>query len=239
MQLFYHSDLSNPIITLSVEESEHCIKALRHRIGDIVQITDGKGTLANCSIIIDNPRACMLDIINLEKQCEKRNLQFHLAIAPTKNLDRMEWLVEKTVEIGIEYISFIICEHSERPRINLDRLQRIATSALKQSCTTWLPIMEIIDYKDFIDKSNQITADKYIAWCDDHNTQQLSSMTPFHANIILLVGPEGDFSPKEIEFARAAGYSEVKLGNRRLRTETAGLYGCTVAAIHENQLKHL
>ena len=108
MQYFYHPDLTTPIITLSAEESEHCVKSLRHRTGDIINITDGQGKLAQGSILDGNTRACSVEIINVEEACGIRNLQLHLAIAPTKNIDRMEWLVEKTVEIGIEAISFII-----------------------------------------------------------------------------------------------------------------------------------
>ncbi len=236
-QYFYCPDLTGPVATLSAEESEHCCRALRHRAGDEILLTDGKGTVGTAQIMVDNPKGCMIEITETHEAHDKGAHRLHLAIAPTKNIDRIEWLVEKCVEIGIESISFILCENSERPRVNLERMQRIAISALKQCQTSWLPPMELVPFKEFLEKHSTTEADKYMAWCDDDNTRQLADEVFQHEDVILLIGPEGDFSPAEISMARANGYGEVKLGNRRLRTETAGFYGCMTIAI--NNLKSI
>jgi len=228
---YYHPDLTQAVVTLSAEESEHCVRVLRHRTGDQVLLTDGKGKVGTATIVADNPKACMVDVSEVHEAHDKGRYRLHLAIAPTKNADRMEWLVEKCVEVGIETISFIRCDHSERRKINLERLKRIAVSALKQCQTSWLPPMEEIDFKDFIKKYQQIDADYYIAWCDNDNTRQLADEVFEHRDVVLLIGPEGDFSPEEIQNARECNYVEIKLGNRRLRTETAGLYGCVAVAL--------
>lgn len=229
-QYFYHPDFSQSVLTLSAEESEHCVRALRHRAGDQVLLTDGKGHVATAVIMADNPKACMVELVEIHEANDRPYYRLHLVVAPTKNIDRIEWLVEKCVEIGIESISFIICDHSERTRVNMDRMQRIAISALKQCQTSWLPPMETLDFKEFINQQENTVADKYMAWCDDQNTRQLATEVFQYQDIILLIGPEGDFSPAEIEMARAHQYREIKLGNRRLRTETAGLYGCLSVA---------
>ena len=232
-QYFYHPDLTQPVVTLSQEESEHCVRALRHRAGDEVLLTDGLGNEAHAIILTDNPKACQVEVHNVRMVKDTSLHRLHLAIAPTKNIDRIEWLVEKCVELGIESIHFILCDNSERPRVNMDRMRRIAVSALKQCQTTWLPPMELVSYREFLESHAQMPADKYIAWCDDENTRQLARENFSHENVILLIGPEGDFSAAEIETARQHGYTEVKLGNRRLRTETAGLYGCLLMAVKD------
>lgn len=230
MHYFYTPELSNNIVTLSPEESEHCVKVMRHRNGDVVCITDGKGQLFEAEIVDDNHKKCTVSLLhNIDANCPIHN-GLHLAIAPTKNVSRMEWLLEKAIEIGIFKITFLNCEHSERSHINLDRMHRIAVAALKQSQTTWLPDIEISDFQIFINKYREYEADKLIAWCDKDNNTQLTDFNRKNTTMILLIGPEGDFSAEEIEAARREGYLEVKLGNRRLRTETAGLYGCFAAS---------
>jgi len=231
MQYFYHPDLTQPYVTLSDKESEHCVRTLRHRVGDKVRLTDGKGGVATAAITDDNSKACSLEIIDYEQNVGLPKLNLHLAIAPTKNMDRMEWLLEKAVEVGIHDITFLICDHSERPRVNLERLSRIAISALKQSQTSLLPNLQVLKFRDFMKEQESVEADKFIAWCDENNNRQLVTELLHFNNIILLIGPEGDFSAEEIEEARRQGYIEVKLGDRRLRTETAGLYGCMAIAM--------
>ena len=229
-QYFYHPDLLQPIVTLGEEESEHCCRALRHRAGDSVLLTDGQGREATAVVVNASPKACQLEIGEVREHVGLRDRHLHIAIAPTKNADRIEWFVEKSVEIGIEAITFIICDHSERPRVNLERLRRVAVAALKQCQTTWLPAMEVLTFKEFIEKQHPWAADRYIAWCDDQNTRQFAAEKFETDQVVLLIGPEGDFSEVEIATARTEKFIEVKLGNRRLRTETAGLYGCTVVA---------
>jgi len=229
-QYYYHPDLTASVVTLSKEESEHCVRALRHHNGDQILLTDGKGNAATAVIMDDSPKGCMVEISEVRETNDKNRIRLHLAIAPTKNIDRIEWLVEKCVEMGIETITFIHCDNSERPRVNMERMNRIAISALKQCQTTWLPPMEFVSFDEFLQNSSTMTAERFIAWCDDDNQRQLATEELKYEDVVLLIGPEGDFSPREIEAARQHGFVEVKLGNRRLRTETAGLYGCLLMA---------
>ncbi len=229
MQFFYHPDLSHPVFELLADEAKHCVKALRKRTGDEIFITDGNGRLSTAQIIDASSAHCAVQILKTEEEYALRPHQLHLAIAPTKNADRIEWMVEKSIEIGIEHISFITCEHSERIKLDLDRLKRIAISAIKQSNTTLIPTMQIIDYKDFI-FNNKGIENRYIAWCDEHNQNEFAKQELKGKDAILLIGPEGDFSPEEVKLAENNGYQAIKLGSRRLRTETAGLYGVCVYA---------
>lgn len=231
MYYFYSPDISQPFVTLSNEESEHCVRVMRHREGDTVRVTDGCGHLADAVIAEAHPKKCLLQILQQFTDNLLTHNGLHLAIAPTKNADRMEWLLEKAIEIGICSLTFLQCDHSERTHLNLERLQRLAIAALKQSQTTWLPPLKTMKFTDFIQQNIDTQADKFIAWCDENNQRQLVDMPRQFPEMILLIGPEGDFSEEEITLARESGYTEVKLGDRRLRTETAGLYGCLVAGI--------
>ena len=231
MHYFYSHDISQPFVTLSNEESEHCVRVMRHREGDTVRVTDGCGHLADAVIAEAHPKKCLLQILQQFTDNLLTHNGLHLAIAPTKNADRMEWLLEKAIEIGICSLTFLQCDHSERTHLNLERLQRLAIAALKQSQTTWLPPLKTMKFTDFIQQNIDTQADKFIAWCDENNQRQLVDMPRQFPEMILLIGPEGDFSEEEIALARESGYTEVKLGDRRLRTETAGLYGCLVAGI--------
>ena len=231
MHYFYSPDISQPFVTLSNEESEHCVRVMRHREGDVVRVTDGHGHLAEAVVAEAHPKKCLLEIRQQIIDNLLTHNGLHLAIAPTKNADRMEWLLEKAIEIGICSLTFLQCDHSERTHLNLERLQRLAVAALKQSQTTWLPELRMMTFTEFIQQNKDTQADKFIAWCDENNQRQLVNAPRQFPEMILLIGPEGDFSPEEIVVAREAGYVEVKLGNRRLRTETAGLYGCLVAGL--------
>ena len=233
MHYFYSPDISQPLVTLSNEESEHCVRVMRHREGDVVRITDGCGHLAEAVVVEAHPKKCLLEIREAITDNLLTHNGLHLAIAPTKNTDRMEWLLEKAIEIGICSLTFLQCDHSERTHLNLDRMQRLSIAALKQSQTTWLPPLKMMKFTDFIQQNKDTQADKFIAWCDENNQRQLVDMPRQFSEMILLIGPEGDFSEKEIALARESGYTEVKLGNRRLRTETAGLYGCLAASMLE------
>ena len=231
MHYFYSPDISQTFVTLSNEESEHCVRVMRHREGDVVRVTDGRGHLAEAVIAEAHPKKCLLEVRQQITDNLLTHNGLHLAIAPTKNADRMEWLLEKAIEIGICSLTFLQCDHSERTHLNLERLQRLAIAALKQSQTTWLPELRMMTFTEFIQQNKDTQADKFIAWCDENNQRQLVNAPRQFTEMILLIGPEGDFSPEEIAAAREAGYVEVKLGDRRLRTETAGLYGCLVAGL--------
>ena len=232
MFLFYHDVIDNELLTLSPEESRHCVKALRHKNGDLIQVTDGYGHLVTGEILDAHLQKCLIRIIERHLN-PQRSLFLHIAVAPTKNVDRMEWLVEKAIEMGVEKISFIQCDHSERVHVDLNRMHRIAVSAMKQSQTTRIPEMELISLLQFFSQYGEENCDKLIAWCDADTQSQLINYKINTDKIILLIGPEGDFSRREIEIAFQKGFESVKLGNRRLRTETAALYGCAVLAAKE------
>ena len=229
MFVFYCTEIQGNTITLTGDDARHCAKVLRKRPGDSILLTDGCGTLAKASLTHVSPTDCVAEVLE-RNTIPPRRIALHLAVAPTKNADRMEWLVEKAVELGVERITFIICDHSERRKIDLDRMHRIAIAALKQSQTAWLPELQMVDFRDFVTQ-NQTIPQRYVAWCDDLNTVQFADDTWAEGEILLLIGPEGDFSTEEINTCRSLGYKEVKLGSRRLRTETAALFGCFTVAL--------
>ncbi|MBO4645658.1 MAG: 16S rRNA (uracil(1498)-N(3))-methyltransferase [Bacteroidales bacterium] len=235
MFTFFATDLESESVVLSVEESRHCVRTLRKVAGDTIALTDGQGRCAVGEIAVADASACMVNVLERHRTPPRR-CRLHLAVAPTKNSDRMEWLVEKAVEIGCEKISFIICEHSERRKQDLSRLQRIAVSALKQSQTSVLPEMQVVGFKDFIEKNETQELARYIAWCDDENTAQLVDEPLPEGEVLLLIGPEGDFSKEEIDICKSKKYKEIKLGSRRLRTETAALYGCFVVSASNEKM---
>ena len=214
------------------EESRHAIKVLRHKIGDEIKIIDGKGSFYTCIITEDNQKKCSFRI--KEIQCSpKRPFYIHIAIAPTKNIDRIEWFVEKAVEIGIDEISFINCKNSERKVIKTDRIIRKAISAMKQSMKASLPIInEIISFNQFVKNVEQ--QNKLMAYVDFDNPKNLQSTASKNSSYCILIGPEGDFSKSELELSITTGFEKVSLGHSRLRTETAGIVAChTLNLINE------
>ena len=236
MEYYYHPDLLSDHIQLSAEESKH-LKVLHRKKGDEILVSDGKGTLAKSVIISIEKKGVFLSVIERKREERAGNLFLHIAIAPTKNRDRIEWFVEKAVEIGIEQITLIICEHSERPRIDMERLKRIAVSAMKQSQTVWLPQISCCSFVDFMQHSLH-DGDKFIAWCGMESLSMQLGKIPIHSqNITIMIGPEGDFSSQEIELAKKHHFQEVLLGQKRLRTETAGLYACVVLRAKMEELK--
>jgi 16S rRNA (uracil1498-N3)-methyltransferase len=233
MQLFYYPLLAEQDeFVFNEEESKHCIKVLRKKNGDTLQLIDGLGMEARAVITSDHPKKCSGLIQQRILHKPNRNYHIHLAIAPTKNIDRIEWMLEKAIEIGLDEISFLHCQNSERDKVNLDRCQKIAISAMKQSKQFYLPqINPIISFENLV-KNNASVQTKLIAWCPTENTQSLMKQipTPVPANSIFLVGPEGDFTTKEIEIAETHGYKACSLGNTILRSETAGLFGISLFA---------
>lgn len=232
MHLFYTPDLKGDTYTLNEEESKHCVRVLRQTEGDEITLVDGIGGYYTAHIAVANPKKCTLQIIKYVSEFGIRPFYVHIAVAPTKNLDRMEWLVEKAVEIGIDEISFLLCERSERKNLNLERLEKIAISAMKQSVKAYLPKMnELLSFPKFISHVNP--ASTYIAHLEQHDRLRLCQV-PMEQYTCVLIGPEGDFSPKEIALAYSQGVKPVTLGNSRLRTETAALVAChTVNLIQE------
>jgi 16S rRNA (uracil1498-N3)-methyltransferase len=228
MHIFYTPDISGNSYILNEEESKHCIRVLRLQIDDEINLIDGKGGFYKAKIVSENPKSCALEIVEKKEDYEKRNYNLHLAVAPTKNSDRIEWLIEKAVEIGFDEFTPIICEHSERKHINIDRLERIVISAMKQSVKAFKPVIhECISFRNFMQK--QSTSLKFIAHCyndKDYLKLPLNKIYKKSNSVICIIGPEGDFSEKEVIEALKVGYKGISLGSSRLRTETAALVAC-------------
>ncbi|MFT6035330.1 MAG: 16S rRNA (uracil1498-N3)-methyltransferase [Marivirga sp.] len=224
MNIFYQPALPETTY-LDHEESKHCIKVLRKQVGDTIQIINGKGNLYEAKILAANHKKCSFQVLSVLSQ-PSPSVYKHIAIAPTKNIDRIEWFVEKAVEIGIDEISFIRCHNSERSILKTDRIIKKAISAMKQSYKYYLPkINELISYSDLL-KREQNASLKTIAYVDFENPTQLQSILAEKGSVLTLIGPEGDFSAQEIKQATDLGYIKVALGNSRLRTETAGIVAC-------------
>ncbi|MDB5125694.1 MAG: rRNA ((1498)-N(3))-methyltransferase [Mucilaginibacter sp.] len=227
MQLFYTPDINptHPHYLLSEEESKHCIRVLRLETGSEVQLVDGRGGLYNAQITDAHPKRVVLQINSVIPAFNKRNHYLHIAIAPTKNIERMEWFIEKATEIGIDEISPIICHRSERKEVKVDRLNKIITSAIKQSIKAYHPVLnEPVSFNQLIAK--KFDGQKFIAHCDDGDKTNLGAALVPHSSYLMLIGPEGDFSPSEIDSALQNGYKAITLGESRLRTETAALEAC-------------
>lgn len=230
MQLFYDPDFSDQHLFLSFEESHHCVKVLRKKPGDEIFVTDGNGATYTAEIGTANPNKCELRI--LEKKVEPSpSGYFHLAIAPTKNMDRMEWLVEKCTEIGLQELSFFYTQNSERSKFKTDRIKKKAVAAMKQSLSAYLPkINEPVKFEQIISIPSE---QKLVAHFSTDN-QELKNVLIPSRSCLILVGPEGDFTTEEISQAIKSGFQPVNLGNNRLRTETAGLVAChTYALAHQ------
>jgi 16S rRNA (uracil1498-N3)-methyltransferase len=224
LNLFYLPDISEGHLQLDEDESQHVLKVLRYDLGDELPVTDGKGKLYYCSIESTAGRLCTLSILRTEVR-EKPNHHIHIAIAPTKNAERSEWFVEKATEIGIQEITFLQTHRSERSRINADRMQRVAISAMKQSGQVWLPkVNDLVDLKQIF---NSKAEQKFIAYVDGEKpTKHLIHQAEKNRDYLILIGPEGDFSPVEISTAIKAGFAPISLGNNTLRTETAAMAAC-------------
>lgn len=234
MQLFYSPDIPEDSNTFSFsrEESKHIVKVLRKSVGDTLYITNGNGILFTAEIEFISNNKCNAKIVSKEKQ-EKRNYNIHLAVAPTKMNDRYEWFLEKVTEIGIDTVTPIICDHSERKVIKKERFERILQSAMKQSLNCYLPkLNDAISFKDFINQ--KIEGQLFIAHCEDTDRKSLKNELKAKTDVTILIGPEGDFSVKEIEMALKHNFIPVTLGTTRLRTETAAIVAChSVAFVNE------
>ena len=227
MHLFYTPDIdpSHPQYFLSEEESKHCIRVLRLEAGAEVQLIDGRGGFYTAEIKDAHPKRTILQITNIVTEFNKRNHYLHIAVAPTKNIERLEWFLEKATEIGIDEISLIICQRSERKEAKTDRLNKIITAAMKQSLKAYHPVLnEPVSFAKFL--SQPFTGQKFIAHCDAGEKTNLTAELQKKGNYLILIGPEGDFSPNEIDEALQIGFKAITLGDSRLRTETAALEAC-------------
>jgi len=226
MQLFYNSNITENDSTFNFdkEESRHIVKVLRKKVGDQLHITNGKGWLFEAKMTMADTKNCSVSIISSSLQ-PKRNFNLHLAVAPTKMNDRYEWFLEKATEIGIETITPIICDHSERKVIKPERYEKIIQSAMKQSLQCYLPTLnEAIPFSEFI--KQEFNGLRFIAHCEETDKKTLKSQLRIKEDCIILIGPEGDFSFNEIELAIKRNFIPTTLGKTRLRTETAAIAAC-------------
>lgn len=234
MQLFYNPTISekDTSFVFDKEESKHIIKVLRKKESDILFVTNGLGFVFKTEVALASDSKCTVSILSFEKE-KPPKVQLHLAVAPTKMNERYEWFLEKATEIGIQEITPIICDHSERKVVKNDRFQKIIESAMKQSLHYFIPkLNEPISYKEFIKKD--FIGQKFIAHCEETDKKSLKDALILSENITLLIGPEGDFSTKEIQLALENNYIPVSLGKTRLRTETAAVVAChSVALLNE------
>jgi 16S rRNA (uracil1498-N3)-methyltransferase len=231
MHLFYTPSISsNEFFTLNEDESKHCVRVLRLAIGNEIVLIDGNGGWYKAIITEDNPKGCVVKIVEVKKETGKKPFQLHIAIAPTKSNDRMEWFIEKTTEIGIDEISIIECRNSERTNVKTERLEKVAVAAIKQSLKAYLPaIHEMLSVKKFIEVTNDFKGQKFIAHCNESTEKiHLKKLYIKGKNALVLIGPEGDFTLEEVQYALSKGFKEISLGYSRLRTETAALYACSI-----------
>ena len=232
MHRFYCPDIADTL-TLGEEDSKHCVRVMRMAEGDTIEVVDGNGTLYTCRITMAHPKRCAIEVLDKEVQTPHWGHRIVLAIAPTKNLDRIEWLVEKCVEMGIDRIIPLRCHNSERTVLKTERLKKIMVAAMKQSLKATLPQLdEMMPLEQVVAEPFEGT--RCIAYCDAmlprEQRRTLADVYRPGSDVMVLIGPEGDFSPDEVQAATTAGFIPVTLGESRLRTETAGLMA--VAAIH-------
>lgn len=226
MQLFYAPTISFESF-LDENDSKHCIKVLRKKKNDTLNLVDGKGTFYEAIITDDHPKKCQFQVTNKYQETAPQR-QVHIAIAPTKNSDRIEWFIEKCVEIGISKISLLKTQNSERKIQKIERLEKIAISAMKQALKATLPIIEeVSNFQDFI--KQQHNSSKFIAHLSEDAVEL--KQCNLSENCIVLIGPEGDFSEEEVKLAVSTGFQQISLGNSRLRTETAGVVACTLLSV--------
>ena len=229
MNLFYVENITGSTAVMSEMESRHCVKSMRLRNGDSIRCTDGNGFLYDGVLVEDNPKACVIAIRQQTAMPPELPFHLHIAVAATKNPDRLEWFVEKAVEIGVTEISIIRCAHSEKESVKTDRMERLMIAAMKQSLRFRLPAFHpAIELQALVQQYAPLHDwQKFIAYCGEENDkQELISLAAPQTNSLILIGPEGDFSPDEVVMAQQSGFRTVTFGSMRLRTETAALYAC-------------
>ena len=231
MQLFYAPEISLPRYTLPEEESKHCVRVLRMSIGDELFLTDGRGSMYRCKVVNDNVKRCEVEVVEHLEEYGRLPYSLSMAVAPTKNIDRFEWFLEKATEVGISEVWPIECEHSERRQIKEDREEKVITAAVKQSLKAYHPTLHpLTPLKKLL--AMPFDGQKYIAHCNSElgEREYLGSIVKKGENMLILIGPEGDFSPEEIKFALQNGFKPISLGNQRLRTETAAVVATVITS---------
>lgn len=234
MQLFYAPDIMPPLYALGEEESKHCVRVLRLRRGGRIHITDGRGNLFCCEITDDDPKRCTVRIVSVEEEFEKMPYALTLAVAPTKSPDRFEWLLEKATEVGVTEFLPLDTAHSERHVFKPARGEKVITAALKQSLKAYRPaLLPLTPFREAV--LRPFEGRRFIAHCAPARSPEGKVYLPdaLHPGeaAAVFIGPEGDFSPEEIDFALARGFEEITLGTQRLRTETAALAAAVMAAV--------
>ncbi len=229
MALFYVPNLASGSV-LPEEESQHAVKVLRLQAGDNITVVDGAGGYYKAVITNPHHKHCAFEITETQLEFGKRNYKLHIAIAPTKNIERLEWFIEKSTEIGIDEITPIICRHSERKVIKEERLEKIIVSAAKQSLKAYFPKLNpLCTFDQLVQK--HVATQKFIAHCYEEDKRLLQTEITKSSDVLILIGPEGDFSMEEVQKAISYGFKPVSLGESRLRTETAGVVACHTVGI--------
>lgn len=226
MHVFYTPDILSDL-ELSEEEAQHCVRVLRLKVGDEVMLTDGKGCFYKAQLSAVSGKRCMVSLLETMPQQQLWEGYLHIAMAPTKNMDRTEWFAEKATEIGFNELTFLNCRFSERRVIKTERIEKILVSAVKQSLKATVPILNgMTDFDCFV--SSGFDGRKFIAHCYEGEKPLLRDVVRKGEKSLVLIGPEGDFSPEEVDKAIACGFEPISLGKSRLRTETAALAACHI-----------
>lgn len=235
MELYTAENLTDSTIVLPPDESFHCIKVMRHRIGDTIGVTDGKGCICECTIVEADSRQTLVNATSCREEPRSSRFRLHIAAAPTKNIDRFEWFLEKATELGMDEVTPLLCSHSERKVVKDEREEKILTAAARQSLRAWFPKWNpMTPFREFIQTVQTRDALKLIAYCgDEYDKQPLRTMleTAVAKEFIVLIGPEGDFSPEEVQAAVLAGFVPVTFGSMRMRAETAAVFAAAAAAL--------
>jgi 16S rRNA (uracil1498-N3)-methyltransferase len=232
MALFYVPNLASGTV-LPEEESQHAVKVLRLQVGDSIVVVDGVGGFYHARITNPHPKHCVFEITETLLEYGKRNYKLHIAIAPTKNIERLEWFIEKATEIGIDEITPVICRFSERKVVKEERLEKIIVAAAKQSVKAYFPVLNPLCTFDELLKKHS-ASQKFIAHCYEEDKRLLQTEITKLSDVLILIGPEGDFSKEEVQKAISQGFVPVSLGESRLRTETAGVVAaCTLKFMNE------
>ena len=230
MAIFFCDNLNANAIFLNEDESKHAVQVLRLTVGSSVDVIDGKGVFCSAVIKAAYPKKCELEITKRFNDFHKRNYHLHIAIAPTKQMERFEWFLEKAAELGVDEITPLVCKNSVRSNMRQDRLEKIILAAVKQSKQAYLPILhQLISIEQFL--KTTFGANKVIAYCETGTETTLQSSVSKNQPVLVLIGPEGDFTPDEIKLALEQKFVPVSLGETRLRTETAGVYACSVLRV--------
>ncbi len=238
MEIFYANEIDGGLALLDADESAHCVRVLRHRVGDEVTVVDGIGNMYRCRLSDDSPKRAAAEILETVPGWGGHSYSLNMAVCPTKNNDRFEWFVEKATELGVDVVSPVIGERSERKVFKAERSRKIALSAMKQSLKAKLPLVEEpVSVRDFILEHSGDSGVKMICYCFEGETLRRSIKDvleglPSDSAVTVLIGPEGDFSPEEARLAVGHGFVPVRLGPSRLRTETAAVTAVTTCYLH-------